>query len=164
VAVADIFLTIKGPDIVGESQDDKHKDQMEILSFSWGVQNIGTSGTGTGAGGGASKPNDVVVTKYVDKASNVLMQGCSAGTHYTSAQLSVRKAGGDPLDYLVFDLGAPVFLSGYSVGGAGEGVVPVETVTINFASMNLTYNPQAPTGGTAGAATVGYHFAKGVKT
>lgn len=48
---SDIFAKIG--DIKGESLDDKHKDEIEVLSFSWGVANTG--GTATGGGGGAGK-------------------------------------------------------------------------------------------------------------
>ena len=34
---SDIFAKIG--DIKGESPDDKHKDEIEVLSFSWGVAN-----------------------------------------------------------------------------------------------------------------------------
>jgi len=103
VAAADIFLTIKGPDIQGESLDKVHTNMIECLSFNWGQANLGTAGTGGGAGAGAVVKQDLTITKYVDKASNVLAQGCAAGVHYTSASLYVRKSGGDPLDYLQFD-------------------------------------------------------------
>ena len=33
---SDIFAKIG--DIKGESLDDKHKDEIEVLSFSWGVE------------------------------------------------------------------------------------------------------------------------------
>ena len=36
---SDIFAKLG--DIKGESSDDKHKDEIEVLSFSWGVANPG---------------------------------------------------------------------------------------------------------------------------
>jgi type VI secretion system secreted protein Hcp len=164
VAAADIFLTIKGPDIQGESLDKVHKDMIEIQSFSWGQANLGTAGTGGGAGAGAVAKQDLVVTKYVDKASNVLAQGCAAGVHYTSATLYIRKSGGDPLDYLQYDLGGVVFISGYNVSGTGgDGVVPIETISLNFTTLMVTYNQQAATGAGAGAAPLGYDYGQSTK-
>jgi len=164
VAAADIFLTIKGPDIQGESLDKVHNGMIECLSFNWGQANLGTAGTGGGAGAGAVVKQDLTITKYVDKASNVLAQGCAAGVHYTSASLYVRKSGGDPLDYLQFDLGGVVFVSGYQLGGVGgDGVVPTETVTLNFTTLMMTYNQQAATGAGAGAAPLGYHYGESTK-
>ena len=162
MAAADIFLTIKGPDIQGESLDKVHKDMIEIQSFSWGQANLGTAGTGGGAGAVAKQ--DLVVTKYVDKSSNVLAQGCAAGVHYTSATLYIRKSGGDPLDYLQYDLGGVVFISGYNVSGTGgDGVVPIETISLNFTTLMVTYNQQAATGAGAGAAPLGYDYGQSTK-
>ena len=46
---SDIFAKIG--DIKGESADSKHKGEIDILSFSWGVTNSGTIGGGGGGGG-----------------------------------------------------------------------------------------------------------------
>src|SRR5438552_3280112 len=44
-AVADYFLKLDG--IAGESVDAKHKDEIELVSFSWGVtQQLVTEGSG----------------------------------------------------------------------------------------------------------------------
>ena len=51
---SDIFAKIG--DIKGESTDSKHKDEIEVLSFSWGVTNAVPAG---GAGGGAFGTNTV---------------------------------------------------------------------------------------------------------
>ena len=47
---ADIFAKIG--DIKGESLDAKHKDEVEVLSWSWGVQQSGTMAHGGGGGDG----------------------------------------------------------------------------------------------------------------
>ena len=46
MATVDFFLKIEG--IEGESEDRAHKGEIEILSWSWGVTNAGTSGGGGG--------------------------------------------------------------------------------------------------------------------
>ena len=77
---ADIFAKIG--DIKGESQDDKHKDEVEVLSWSWGVANAGAIGAGvSGAGAGKANFHDLSFTHKIDKASPVLMQACANGTH-----------------------------------------------------------------------------------
>jgi len=164
VAVADIFLTIKGPDIKGESLDKVHNAMIECLSFGWGETNAGTAGAGGGAGAGTVHKQDLVITKYVDKSSNVLFQGCAAGVHYTGATLYIRKSGGDPLDYLQYDLGGVVFISSYNVSGTGgDGIIPVETISLNFTTLMMTYNQQAATGSGAGAAPLGYDYGQSAK-
>ena len=164
---ADMFLKLEGPDVKGESGDDKHKDLIEVQSFSWGVSNRGTAGVGGGGGAGASDRQDLTIQKQADKASNVLALACAAGQHYTKATLYVRKAGGvdgGQLDYLTFELlpgdkGA-VFLSSYSIGGADGGGIPSESISFNFAALNIIYNQQAKEGTGAGAAPLGYDYEK----
>jgi type VI secretion system secreted protein Hcp len=164
VAAAAIFLSFKGPDIKGESLDKSHPDTIECLSFDWGEFNRGTSGTGGGAGAGDVVKHDLSISKYVDKASNALMQACAAGQHFNGATLTVRKGGGDTLDYLTIALGGAVFLSGYNVtGNGGDGAVPVEHIDINFQTLMMTYNQQAMTGGGTGPADLGFDFGKTAK-
>jgi type VI secretion system secreted protein Hcp len=163
---ADMFLKLEGPAVNGESADSKHPDLIELSSFSWGVANHGTAGTGGGGGSGAAEKSDFTVSKMTDKASNVLMVACAAGHHYTKATIYCRKAGGEQLDFLTIEL-APsekgaVFLSNYQIGG-GEGGIPTETVSINFASINMIYNQQAKEGTGAGAAPLGWDFSKKAK-
>jgi type VI secretion system secreted protein Hcp len=163
VAAVDCFLSIKSPDVKGETLDQAHADMIECLSFNWGASNLGTAGTGHGAGAGAVMKRDLSITKYVDKASNVLAQACAAGTHFQTATLYLRKPSGDkPLDYLQYELGGPIFIAGYNISG-DSGVIPVETIDINFTSLMITYNQQADTGGGSGPANLGWHFGKAAK-
>ena len=71
----DIFAKIG--DIKGESLDAKHKDEIEVLSFSWGVTNAGgvASGSGGGAGKGQQeflivKMNDIIITGVTNNGTS----------------------------------------------------------------------------------------------
>ena len=46
----DMFLKMDG--IKGESVDDKHKDEIDVLSWSWGMSQSGSAHMGGGAGAG----------------------------------------------------------------------------------------------------------------
>ena len=59
--------------IKGESRDAKHKDEIEVLSWSWGLSQAGTMVHGGGGGAGRASFQDFSFTHYVDKASPVLM-------------------------------------------------------------------------------------------
>ena len=87
---SDIFAKIG--DIKGESFDDKHKGEIEVLSYSWGVSNSGSIG---GGGGGAGKAtfNDLSFTHSIDKASPLLLKACATGQHLKEATITHRKAG-----------------------------------------------------------------------
>ena len=74
------FLKIDG--VQGESTDISHKDEIGVLSWSWGVSH--PSGVGTGSGGGAGKAafQDFQFVTRVSKASPVLFLSCATGTHH----------------------------------------------------------------------------------
>ena len=78
--------------IKGESRDAKHKDEVEILSWSWGVTNSGTIGRGSGGGTGKATFSDFSFTHHIDKASPILMKACATGEHIKDATITVRKA------------------------------------------------------------------------
>ena len=79
--------------IKGESLDSKHKDEIEVLSWSWGVQQSGTMAHGGGGGEGKASFNDFNFTHHVDKGSAVLLKACATGEHIKEATITVRKAG-----------------------------------------------------------------------
>src|SRR6266850_2405468 len=86
-------------DIKGESQDDKHKEEIELLSWSWGVNQTGTASHGSGAGAGKASFSDFSFAHYVDKASPNLMKACATGEHIKEATITQRKAGKVDLEY-----------------------------------------------------------------
>ena len=69
---ADIFAKLG--DIKGESTDDKHKDEVEVLSYSWGVTNTAHIGSGGGGGVGRATFQDLSIVHKIDKASPQLLQ------------------------------------------------------------------------------------------
>jgi type VI secretion system secreted protein Hcp len=70
---SDIFAKIG--DIKGESLDSKHKDEVEVLSFSWGVTNDAAIKTGGGAG--KATFHDLSFVHAIDKASPSLLKACA---------------------------------------------------------------------------------------
>jgi type VI secretion system secreted protein Hcp len=75
----DIFLKINGVD--GESGDDKHKKEIDVLAWSWGLSNSGSAHVGGGAGSGKVNVQDLSVTKWVDASTPKLVLACCNGTH-----------------------------------------------------------------------------------
>src|SRR5512141_296981 len=69
VMAFDAFLKIDG--VPGESSDDKHKDWIEVLSYSWGVSQPSSGSASTAGGATAERANfsDFSVVKALDKAS-----------------------------------------------------------------------------------------------
>lgn len=143
----DMFLKLKG--IEGEAKDSKHANEIDVLAWSWGMSQSGTMHMGSGGGSGKVSVQDLSLTKYVDKSSPNLMMFCSNGGHIQEAVLTVRKAGTDPLEYIVITM-TNVIISSVSTGGSGGEDRLTENVTLNFEKVKLTYNPQTEKGGGKG--------------
>lgn len=156
---ADMFIKID--DIKGESTDDKHKDEIEVLSWNWGVTQSGTMHHGTGGGAGKVNVQDLTLTKHVDKASPNLVRYSCNGKHLAKAVLTVRKAAGDsPLEYVKITL-ENIIITSVNLGGTG-GVLLSETVTLNFSKVKFEYTPQKTKGGVGeGSMSVGWDIGLG---
>ena len=151
---ADIFAKIG--DIKGESHDDKHKDEIEVLAFSWGVANAANIGGG-GGGAGRATFHDLSFTHAIDKASPKLLQACATGAHLKEATITRRKAGKGQPEYLIIKMNDIIVTSvslGDSSGGAGS-----ENVSLAFAKVDLEYKPQKADG----SLEAGIHFKFDIK-
>jgi type VI secretion system secreted protein Hcp len=142
-----MFLKIDG--IKGESQDAKHKDEIHIESFSWGMNQTGVGGMGGGSGAGKVNIHDISITKVVDKSSTPLMLACCNGKHFATALITVRKAGENPLEYLKIKL-TDVLVSSVQEAGHGGDTLS-ESLTLNFAKVNVAYQQQNSKGAAEGS-------------
>jgi len=154
----DYFLKFEGPAIDGESTDDKHKNEIDVLSWSWGESQQGTRGAGGGGGAGKVSMQDAHFTKASDKATPKLMLACADGQHIKKATLTCRKAGGEQQEFLIITL-SDVLVSGYQISGSRGDVVPMEQVSLNYAKIELSYKPQKADGSLDAAVKAGYDLA-----
>lgn len=125
----------------GEAKDDKHKGEIDVLSWSWGLSQSGSMHQGGGGGAGKVNVQDLTLTKWMDASSCELMKHCCEGTHIGEALLVVRKAGGSPLEYLKIKL-TNVLVASLSTGGSGGEDRLTENVTLNFEKVNVDYISQ----------------------
>jgi type VI secretion system secreted protein Hcp len=139
----DIFLKLDGID--GESQDDKHKDEIELSSFSFGSSNFVSRAIGGGGGSGKATFQDFHFVMNTNKASPQIFLSCVSGKHIDSAVLSVRKAGGDQQDYLHYKL-SDVLVSSFQTGGLTTAAGSTDQFSLNFAKVETDYTPQDSTG------------------
>jgi len=153
---ADIFAKIG--DIKGESLDSKHKDEVEVLSWSWGVQQSGTMAHGGGGGEGKASFNDFNFTHHVDKASAVLMKACATGEHIKEATITVRKAGKGQQEFLIIKM-SDVLITSVNPSGSGDGAATAESVAMQMAKVDLEYKPQKQDG----SLDAGIHFKYDIK-
>jgi type VI secretion system secreted protein Hcp len=143
----DMFMKING--VQGESQDKTHMDEIDVLAWSWGMSQSGTTHMGSGGGAGKVNVQDLSFTKYVDKSSPDLFMACCNGKHFSDATLVVRKAGENPLEYIKVKM-EEVIIASVSGGSGGEDRL-TENVTLNFGKVTVDYKEQTKTG-TGGAA------------
>jgi len=137
---SDYLLEIDG--IKGESSDSKHKETIEIESFSWGGTNSGASNTGSGGGAGKVSLSDLSFTTRVNKSSPKLFLHCANGAHIKKAQLFVRKQGGKQQDYYKVTM-TDVLVSSYQSGGSSGGdSVPMDQFSLNYTKVEFEYAPQ----------------------
>lgn len=142
----DMFLTIEG-EIEGEAQDAvyKQKQAMDVLAWSWGMSQSGSFHMGGGGGAGKANFQDMSVTKWVDKASPVLMLYCANGDHFEKANLVVRKAGKLPLEYIKIEM-TKVMITSVQTGGSGGEDQLTENVVLNFSDVKVEYSKQKDDG------------------
>ena len=156
----DMFMKIDS--LKGESKDDKHKENIDVLAWSWGVSNSGSAHVGGGAGAGKVNVQDLSFTKWIDVSSPDLVLACCNGKHFKDAKLIVRKAGEKPLEYLTITM-EEVLITSVSTGGSGGEDRLTENVTLNFAKVKLEYKEQSGTGGGAKSPSMHWDIAANKK-
>lgn len=156
----DMFIKIG--DLKGESKDKSHGGEIDILAWSWGLANSGTAHAGGGSGAGKVNVHDLSFTKWIDKSSPDLMLSCCNGKHFDKATLTVRKAGEQPLEYLIIKL-ENVLIAGVSTGGSGGEDRLTENITLNFGKVFVEYTEQNPKGGEGAKPKMGWDIGANVK-
>jgi type VI secretion system secreted protein Hcp len=154
MAAVDFFIKFDG--IKGESTDAKHKDEIDVQSWSWGETNVGGGGAaGGGAGAGKVTQQDFHFTMQVNRASVGLMRACATGQHIKSATFSARRAGKNQQEYLTFKFN-DVLVSSFQTGGSEATGTVVDQVGFAFAKMEVDYLPQQADGTTAAPVQFGF--------
>jgi len=156
-AAVDMFLKID--DIEGESRDSKHKGEIEILAWSWGLTQSGTTHVGGGGGAGKVNVQDISFTKYTDKSSPMLLLKCANGGSFNEATLVVRKAGKTPIEFEKITM-TNVLVTSISMGGSGGEDRLTENITLNFEKVTTEYTEQDSTGKEVGKSTFEWNIAE----
>ena len=129
----DYFLKLDG--IEGESADAKHKNEIDVESWSIGASQGGTMAYGGGGGAGKVQMQDFNFSMKVNKASPKLFLACATGEHIKSAILTSRKAGKEQQEFLKITM-SDVLVSSIQQGGQGSSdVIPMEQISLNFAKI-----------------------------
>jgi type VI secretion system Hcp family effector len=133
------FLMVDG--IAGESIDAAHPGWIEIGSFQWGTT---PASAPSGAGSRVARTGGVssfVFTKNVDKASAALHKAAVEGSHIKTVVLDlVSHTKGEYYQATMSD----VLVSSYRAN-AGQ-TRPTESMTLNFAKLDIKYGKVDPQG------------------
>lgn len=147
-----VFLKFEEPAIKGESTDDKHKEEIQVLSWSHSF-NQPTKATRSTAGGGTveqANHSDFTFSKYLDAATDDLMKYCWNGKQIGKATLSCYRSDGGAAAILYLEIKMEdIIVSNISIGG-GPGDLPTENISLAYGKVTYTYKSQKPETGDAG--------------
>lgn len=147
----DAFLKIDG--IPGESTDDKHKDWIEIVSYSWGVSQPKSAAPSSSGGATAERADfqQFSVVKSLDKSSPKLALACADGTHVKEVKLELCRAGGDKLKYMEYKMSNCIITSVHRSGAAQGGEsLPLEQISLDYGKIEWIYTQQKRADGSGG--------------
>jgi type VI secretion system secreted protein Hcp len=139
----DTFLKLDG--ILGESLDDKHKGEIDVQSFSWGVNNGGSMAHGSGGGDGKGTFQQLTFIHQVDKSSPALWLACTIGSPIKEARLTSRKSGKGQQEFLVLKLTDVTVSCVHHIDGPNHRS-PGEEVTLDYGKLAFEYKPQKADG------------------
>lgn len=136
---------IKIDDIPGDSTDENHPDEIEILSYSHSVsQQIGGSRSGGGAAtGGRADHGDFCIVKELDSSTPKLNLACCDGTHIPNVMITLCRSGQTKNAFMTYKLGH-VAVTSIRPGGSGGGDMPLEEVTLNYGKIEWEYKQTDP--------------------
>jgi type VI secretion system secreted protein Hcp len=144
----DMFLMVKGAKhgvIKGESQDDQHKGEIDVLGWSWGMQAKPSFGGGVATG--KATINELKIVKHLDSASTALMLALRTNEPIQKALLTLRKAGKSQLEYLKITIEQGRVTSLIIDAGDTSGSPDVvERVSFSFNKIEVEYVPQGKDG------------------
>jgi len=154
---SDFFLKIG--DLKAESQDDKFKEWIDVLAWSWGASQPGDMHGGGGGGAGKVNVQDFSFTKKMDISSTKTLLALCNGKHFGKVEFKARKAGEKPFIYLEYTFDEAI-LTSYSTGGSGGEETITENISIQFRAFKMKYSQQSKTGGNAASDEIKYDIAK----
>lgn len=152
-ALADIYLRLDG--VTGESADAKHKDWIDILSYTQSYRQVIASG---GGGGGAGKVTcgDITVLKNIDKSSPGLLEAITTGKHIKQGVIEfVAASGKEAQAYYKVTL-SDILVSQLDQTDQPDPARIVERVSLNAAKYEYEYRAQKADGSLEPAIKFGY--------
>ena len=148
----DYFLKLDG--VEGESSDANFKNQIQLMSWSWGASQVSSvHGTG-GSGAGKMDVSDFNLMTYFDKSTPKFFKSIGLGTHIGTATLSAVKSGAQGKPYLKVDF-AEIFVTSLQMSGSSE--VPTVSISFTYNEIKIDYSVQDEKGNLKSIGPVTYN-------
>lgn len=155
----DTFFFLKVDNILGESTAVGHANEIDVLAYSTGASNSGTTHAGSGSGAGKVNFQDLSFTKYVDGTSPAFLLACATGQHFATVELKgARRKNGALQDYLTVKM-SDVIVTSVSSGGIAGEQKQTENISINFAKIEFTVRKMNPDGTLGAPVTITWNIA-----
>ena len=152
---APAYLELDG--IQGNSQDEKFKDKIEVVSWHWGASNHSSASSGKGHSTSVGQIHDINVTKNQDKSSPELMLRCVSGSTIPKGTLHCVKRTGDDQSIVHMKIEfEDMFVTNYQMGGHGHDT-QTENMSLAFTTMKIIYTVQADSGSPDSTIDKGWH-------
>jgi type VI secretion system secreted protein Hcp len=130
-AATDLILKIDG--VPGESKIIGHENEIDVVSFAWGVGP-------NDARRPATCPTELTINKLFDAASPALALAALTKQRFSEAQLVVRKGADKPVEYVTVTM-SNVGVARYQTGGAETDAALMESADLSFTAVTVTYFP-----------------------
>jgi type VI secretion system secreted protein Hcp len=163
---SDMFLKVEGVD--GESTDEKHPGEIEVLSYTWGVkqQRSGSASSAGNLSAGRADFADFSIVKAIDKSSPTLALSCASGKHIPTVTLELCRAGEDKQPYMEYKF-TDVIITSFRPGGSSNGggeTLPLEEVSFAYGKAEWKYTQTKVAGGKgSGNVAGGWDLTKNAK-
>jgi len=147
-------------DIKGESTDKDHKDWVSIMGYHESVTHPFVAPK-TGAASTAPVHSEFSIMKLLDAATPKLYEACATGKHIKEVTIELASAkGGSP--YLHIKLEDVVVSSvADNSDPAGPVQFPLETVSLAYGAIEVTYTKYKPDGAAAGNVAAKWNVPQG---
>jgi type VI secretion system secreted protein Hcp len=137
-------------------------DAIDILSFSWGVAQTSTYGTGASgkeAKAGRADFSNLSIMKVLDATSPLLVDHCATGNIFKQVHILYDKPVADKQDDYFRIWLKDALITSVQLSGSNEN--PTESVSFAYQGIEVAYKPEKDDGTLEAAVPKGYDLATG---
>ena len=154
---------IKFDGVDGESKAKGNEKWSDLMSFSQAIHKSGAGATGAARRRGTVLLDDIHCTKLLDKSSPKIAEAVCLGKVFPKVEIQVKVSttNSGRETYYKYEL-KNVLVSSYNVSG-GDQDKPVETFSLNFEEIKVTYTEMDEKGTKKGDVAYGWKVEEGTK-